>query len=169
VTTLEILTYPNQVLRKPCQPVENIDGVLQNIFANMATAMYGAPGVGLAAIQVGIDQSFLIYDVSGDSSRGDFKVLINPKIVDQFGQVISEDEGCLSVPEYRANVKRFESILVQGIDRDGNPLSLEADGFLSIVLQHEVDHLHGKLFIDHISSLKRQLFKKWHKKHRNNP
>jgi len=168
VTKLEILTYPNQVLRTPSKPVVNINGALQDLFNNMATTMYGGPGVGLAAIQVGIDQRFLIYDVTSDPGQGNFNVLINPIIVDQFGQVISEDEGCLSVPEYRADVKRFESILVEGVDRDGNPVSLEADGLLSIVLQHEIDHLHGKLFIDHISSLKRQLFKRWHKKQANN-
>lgn len=85
-------------------------------------------------------------------------VLINPRILDRHGEIISEDEGCLSVPDFRSNVKRSESILVEAVDRDGNPLSIEAEGFLAIVLQHEIDHLEGKLFVDHISMLKKQLF-----------
>ena len=85
---------------------------------------------------------------------------MNPIIVESHGEIISEDEGCLSVPDFRSNVRRAQSVLVKGLDRDGNPVSIEADGFLSIVLQHEIDHLQGKLFIDRISSLKRQLYKK---------
>jgi peptide deformylase len=160
VSILEILTYPNQFLRTKTKAVENIDGTLQELIAAMADTMYAVPGIGLAAIQVGSDQSMLIYDMSAEEKNGLFQVIINPKIVDQHGEIKSEDEGCLSVPEYRSTIKRAESVLVEGIDKDGNPIQIEAEGFHSIVLQHEIDHLNGTLFIDHMSALKRKLFKK---------
>ncbi len=164
MSILEILTYPNPFLRERTTPVTNIDGSLQELIAAMADTMYAAPGVGLAAIQVGIRHSLLIYDIEADKKNGLYRVLINPKIIERHGEIQSEDEGCLSVPEFRSNIKRAESILVEGVDKDGNPLQVEADGFHAIVLQHEIDHLNGKLFIDHMSALKRQLFKKRFKK-----
>ena len=91
-------------------------------------------------------------------------MLVNPKIITSEGEILSENEGCLSVPEFRADVKRAERILVEGVDRDGNPLRFEADGLLAIVIQHELDHLNGTLFIDHISALKRQMYKRRVKK-----
>ncbi len=126
----------------------------------MAETMYAAPGVGLAATQVGFDGSLIVFDSKAEEKRGDYQVLVNPKIVESHGTIVSEDEGCLSVPDYRSNVRRARSVLVEGLDRDGNPVNIEAEGFLAIVLQHEIDHLLGKLFIDRISSLKRQLYKK---------
>lgn len=130
----------------------------------MADTMYEAPGVGLAAIQVGCDQSILIYDrLPGEVNRS-FEVLINPKIVDSEGEIISQDEGCLSVPDFKADLKRAGSILVEGLDREGKPIQIEAEGNLAIVLQHEIDHLNGKLFIDHLSALKRELYKRRVKK-----
>ncbi len=161
---LEILTYPNQFLRTKTKPVENIDGILQELIAAMADTMYAVPGIGLAATQVGSDQSMLIYDMAAEQKNGLYQVIINPKIVDQHGEIKSEDEGCLSVPEYRSTIKRAESVLVEGIDKDGSPIQIEAEGFHAIVLQHEIDHLNGKLFIDYMSALKRQLFKKRFKK-----
>lgn len=160
MTVLDILTYPDKFLKKQTAPVENIDGVLQTILDSMATTMYSAPGVGLAAPQVGIGQSFIVYDIAARDDGRDLNVLINPRIVTSEGEIISENEGCLSVPEFRADVKRAERILVEGVDRDGNPLRFEADGLLAIVIQHELDHLNGTLFIDHISALKRQLYKR---------
>jgi peptide deformylase len=151
-------------LKKQTQPVENIDGALQTVFDNMARTMYEAPGVGLAAPQVGIGQSFIIYDIAPREEGHDLHVLVNPTIVSSEGQIISEDEGCLSVPDFRADVKRAERIMVDGVDRDGNPLRFEADGLLAIVIQHELDHLDGTLFIDHISALKRQMYKRRVKK-----
>jgi len=126
--------------------------------------MYEAPGVGLAAIQVGHDKSLLIYDVAPRDEKRDLQVLINPRIVSSEGTMISEDEGCLSVPDFRSDVKRASQILVEGIDREGKPLRLEAEGLLAVVLQHEIDHLNGTLFIDRISSLKRQMYKRRVKK-----
>ncbi len=164
MATLEILTYPDKFLLQPTRAVENIDGRIQDIIANMAETMYAAPGVGLAAIQVGIDQSILIYDLAPQEDERRLHVLINPRIVEKDGDILSENEGCLSVPDFRADVKRATSILVEGLDRDGKPIQLEAEGFQAIVLQHEIDHLNGTLFIDHISALKRQLYRKKIKK-----
>ena len=161
---LTILTYPDTFLRKSAKPVENIDGTIQKLIEDMAAAMYHAPGTGLAAIQIGSDKSLLIYDIlQGEGSRS-LQTLINPKIITSEGTIISENEGCLSVPDLRANVKRSASILVEGYDRDEKPMRIEAEGFLAIVLQHEIDHLNGTLFIDRISSLKRGLYKKRVKK-----
>ncbi len=155
---LDIVTYPDKFLKQPTKPVENIDGALQELIDNMEETMYQAPGIGLAAIQVGIDQSMLIYDISPQDEDRSLNVLVNPRIIENEGEVLSENEGCLSVPEYRSDVKRFASILVEAYDRNEKPLRFEAHDFLSIVLQHEIDHLNGKLFIDRISPLKRQLY-----------
>jgi peptide deformylase len=155
---LEIITFPDEFLRKPVRPVEQIDGDLQTIIDQMAETMYQAPGVGLAAIQVGLDKSLLVYDISAKDNGRELHVLINPRIISQEGQIVSEGEGCLSVPEFRADVQRSANILVEGFDRDGKPLRFEAEGFPAIVLQHEIDHLNGILFIDRISALKRQLY-----------
>lgn len=161
---LKILTYPDDTLRQPTNELDNIDGDVQKMIDQMASTMYDAPGVGLAAIQVGWDKSVLIFDISSSDQDRSLQVLINPRIVDQEGEIISENEGCLSVPEFKADVKRYASILVQGVDREGRPLELEAQGMLAIVLQHETDHLKGKLFIDHVSALKRQLYTRRMKK-----
>jgi len=155
---LDIVTYPDKFLKQATKPVENIDGSLQELIDNMGETMYQAPGIGLAAIQVGIDRSLLIYDISPQDEDRSMKVLVNPRIIENEGEVLSENEGCLSVPEYRSNVKRFASILVEAYDRNEKLLRFEAHDFLSIVLQHEIDHLNGKLFIDRISPLKRQLY-----------
>lgn len=157
---LDIVTYPDKFLKNSAQPVENIDGRLQGLIDDMGHTMYKAPGVGLAAIQVGIDQSLLVYDIAPKEEGQRLNVLINPRIVSQEGEVLSEDEGCLSVPDFRANVKRAARILVEAVDREGRPLRMEAEGMLAIVLQHEIDHLNGTLFIDHISALKRQMYQR---------
>ncbi|WP_419663944.1 Def: peptide deformylase [Desulfosarcina variabilis str. Montpellier] len=160
MTVLDILTYPDKVLKKQTTPVENIDGAMQTLIDNMATTMYAAPGVGLAAPQVGISQSFIVYDIAPKEDGHDLHVLINPRIIESEGEIVSENEGCLSVPDFRADVKRNARVLVEGVDRDGNPLRFEAEGMLAIVIQHELDHLGGTLFIDRISALKRNLYKR---------
>ena len=160
MTVLDILTYPDKILAQKAAPVENIDGAMQKLIENMAETMYVAPGVGLAAPQVGIGQSFLIYDLDPNGENSDLQILINPRIIERQGEIVSENEGCLSVPEFRADVKRSELILVEGVDRDGNPLRFEAQGMHAIVIQHEMDHLDGTLFIDRISALKRNLYKR---------
>ena len=158
MSLLDIVTYPDLFLKQPTRPVEDIDGKLQTLIADMADTMYEAPGIGLAAIQVGIDKSMLVYDISPQEDGRDLNVLINPRIVSQEGEVLSENEGCLSVPDFRANVKRAARVLVEAVDADGNPLRIEAEGMHAIVLQHEIDHLNGTLFIDHVSALKRQMY-----------
>jgi peptide deformylase len=160
MTKLEVLTYPNKFLQQPTKPVENIDEVIERLVADMAETMYEAPGVGLAAIQVGSDKQVLVYDEKPAENDHRYGVIINPKVVETEGQIISENEGCLSVPDFRSDVKRAARIIVEGVDRDGKSLRVEADGFLAIVLQHEIDHLNGTLFIDRISALKRELYKR---------
>jgi peptide deformylase len=160
MSKLEILTYPNKRLLSPTTPLKNIDGTVQEMIQNMANAMYEAPGIGLAAIQVGWEKSLLIYDIAPRDESRDLNVIVNPKIIASEGDMVSEDEGCLSVPDFRADVKRAARILVDGLDREGSPLRLEAEGLLAIVLQHEIDHLNGTLFIDHISALKRNMYKR---------
>lgn len=160
MSVLDILTYPDPFLKHPARPVEEIDERIQQIIEDMAETMYQAPGVGLAATQAGIDQSIIVFDPEADSSSRNFQVLINPGITDARGKVISENEGCLSVPDFRSDVPRFDHVVVQGLDRHGNALEIDTDGFLSTILQHEIDHLNGILFIDRISALKRQIYKR---------
>jgi peptide deformylase len=160
MTTLKILTYPDEFLSLKTKPVEEINGRLQQIIDDMSLTMYEAPGVGLAATQVGCDQSVIVYDGLPGELQRSLQVLINPRIIEAEGETISENEGCLSVPDYRADVRRAAKVLVEGCDREGKPLRLEAEGFLATVLQHEIDHLNGTLFIDRISKLKRELYKR---------
>ncbi len=159
MSVLEIVTYPAPILKQKTEPVENIDEELERLINNMAETMYAAPGVGLAAVQVGVNRSLLVYDIV-ENDKHNLQVLINPRIVTSEGSMISEAEGCLSVPDFRADVKRAEAVRVEGVDRFGKPVKIDAEGLLAIVLQHEIDHLEGMLFIDRISPLKRQLYKR---------
>ncbi len=161
---LDILTYPDEFLRRTAKPVEEIDEEVNKIIENMADTMYQAPGVGLAAIQAGIDKSIIIFDPEADAEKRNYQVLINPRIVSSEGGTISENEGCLSVPDLRSDVRRAEKVVVEGLDRNGSPVRMDADGLLSVILQHEIDHLNGTLFIDRISALKREMYKKKRKK-----
>jgi peptide deformylase len=169
MSLLQIKTFPDSFLKEKTKPVENIDGHLQTLIDNMAETMYHAPGIGLAAIQVGVDQSLLVYDIAPKDENRALHVLINPKIISAEGEIVSEGEGCLSVPDYRCDVKRFAHILVEGVDREGKPVHIDAEGLLAIMLQHEIDHLNGKLFIDRISALKRQLYSRRVHKQLKNP
>ncbi len=164
MTLLDILTYPDKRLRNKAAPVENVDEEVQNIIADMAETMYHAPGMGLASVQVGIDKRIIIYDISGPEDEPKLEVLINPEIVESEGSILSESEGCLSVPEYRSDVKRYERVKVEALDRNGQPVHIETDGLHAIVLQHEINHLDGILFIDKISALKREMYKRKVKK-----
>ncbi|MBW2107405.1 MAG: peptide deformylase [Deltaproteobacteria bacterium] len=155
----KILTYPDEVLRKPAEPVADIDGRLQQLINDMADTMYHAPGIGLAGNQVGAPCRVIIFDVSAKDEPRDLCVVINPEIIESGGEVASE-EGCLSVVDYSAEIKRAQFVTVKGFDREGNPVLLKKEGLPAIVLQHEIDHLNGKLFIDHISRLKRELYKR---------
>ena len=160
---MKIYTYPEPVLRKKAEPVENIDEDIQRLIDEMGETMYAAPGIGLAANQVGELKRILVYDVVRNEPGGEFSVLINPEIVACEGSIVYE-EACLSVVDFSAEVTRHATIKVRGVDRHGRPVDIEADGLLAICLQHEIDHLNGKLFIDHISSLKRTLYNKRLKK-----
>ncbi len=168
MAVLPILTYPDPFLAKPVKTVTEITDEVQEIIENMAETMYVAPGVGLAAIQAGIDKRIIVYDPDSDSLKRDFQVLINPCILEYHGSTISEEEGCLSVPDMRCDIKRAERIIVEGLDREGNSLQFEAEGIPAIILQHEIDHLNGVLILDRISTLKRQIYKRKCQKNRKN-
>jgi peptide deformylase len=159
-----ILTYPDTVLRERAEPVTNIDGKVQQLIDDMAETMYHAPtAIGLASNQVGEPCRIIMFDMSAKDERNELVVLINPEIIEADGVIVNE-EGCLSVIDYRANVKRAECVTVRGIDREENPITIKKEGLGAIVLQHEIDHLNGTLFIDHISKLKRELYKRRLKK-----
>jgi len=164
VALLDICTYPNPVLRQKAKSVKNIDTSLQRFIDDMIDTMYDAPGIGLAANQVGRPLSVIIVDIQREECEYGLIVLINPELVSAQGEV-SYEEGCLSVPDYFATVKRNGEIVVRGLDRDGNEIRIAANGMLAIALQHEMDHLEGKLFIDRINPVARDIFKRrWKKK-----
>jgi len=154
---LEILEYPDQRLRTRAQPVERMDEELRQLARDMLETMYAAPGIGLAATQVNVHKRVLVADVSEDRSSP--HVLINPEIIEKDGVQVAE-EGCLSVPGVYDAVERAEHIRVRSLDLDGQPFELEAEGILAVCIQHEMDHLEGKLFVDYLSDLKRQRIRK---------
>jgi len=164
MTLLDIITYPDKRLRRKAAPVESVDDDVRQIITDMAETMYAAPGLGLASTQVGIDKRIIIYDISSPEDNPKLEVLINPEIVESDGTQLSESEGCLSVPDFRSDVQRFERVKVEALDRDGQPIEIDTDGLHAIVLQHEIDHLDGVLFIDKISALKREMYKRKVKK-----
>ena len=160
-----IVTYPDKFLRRAADEVTAFDDDLQVLIDDMIETMYDEPGVGLAAVQVGDKRRVLVYDVTQiEGEERQAKALINPKIVFREGSILSEQEGCLSVPDFRADVQRDAHVKVEGLDRQGQPVEIDAEGFPAIVLQHEIDHLDGILFIDRISSLKREMYKRRRKK-----
>ena len=162
---LEIKRYPESVLQKNAKPIEDIDGTLQRLIDDMVETMYAAPGVGLAAPQVGVLDRLLVIDINSAREEDEPKerypliVLINPEITLSEGEA-SAEEGCLSLPGYSTGVKRAECVSVKGFDREGKPIIIEGEGLLARALQHEIDHLNGMLLIDRISSIKREFFKK---------
>ncbi len=159
MTILDICTYPEKILRERAKTIANIDEEITRLADYMAQIMYNAPGIGLAANQVGVPKRLLVADISPQVPESDLIVLANPEIIAAEGELTIE-EGCLSVPEYQAEVKRHERVTVRGLDIRGEEVELEAEGLLAVVLQHEIDHLNGILFIDRISRLKRELFKR---------
>lgn len=163
MTLRTILTYPNPLLREKAQPVVTFDNALKQLADDMAETMYNAPGIGLAATQIGVRNQLIVVDISKEKGERDFMPLINPRIISSEGRQIDE-EGCLSVPELTSNVKRFKQVVVAYQDINGKTLEITAEDRFAVVLQHEIDHLNGILFIDHLSPLKRQLYKKKVKK-----
>ena len=155
---LTILEYPDPRLRTRAAPVEHVDDALRRLIDDMFETMYAAPGIGLAATQVNVHKRLLVVDVTQDRSHP--LVFINPEILEREGKVEAE-EGCLSVPGiFDRLATRAERIVVRALGRDGKPFELEADGLLAICIQHEMDHLEGKLFVDYLSELKRTRIRK---------
>ena len=154
---LTILEFPDARLRTRARPVDQVDNSLRALIAAMFETMYAAPGIGLAATQVDVHKRLLVTDVSADKNQP--LCLINPEITVSSGSVVTE-EGCLSVPDIFANVERAEQIHVKALDSDGVPFELDAHGILAVCIQHEMDHLEGKLFVDYLSELKRQRIRK---------
>ena len=156
---IEIVTYPDPVLKKKAELVENIDGNIQNLIDTMSTLMYQSSGIGLAANQVGIGKRVIIFDIHYKEKGKDLTVLINPTII--FAEdKIEFEEGCLSVPDFEGKITRKKYIQVQGLDRDGKPINIEAEDLTAICIQHEIDHIDGTLILDHVSHLKRNLYKR---------
>ncbi|EOK5733906.1 peptide deformylase [Vibrio vulnificus] len=153
MSVLQVLTFPDDRLRTVAKPVEKVTPEIQKIVDDMIETMYEEEGIGLAATQVDIHQRIVVIDIS--ESRNEPMVLINPEILEKRGEDGIE-EGCLSVPGARALVPRAAEVTVKALDRDGNEFTLEADDLLAICIQHELDHLQGKLFVDYLSPLKRK-------------
>ena len=148
---LEIVQYPDPRLYTTAERVENIDARTRKLIDDMAETMYAAPGVGLAATQVDVHRQIIVIDVSEDKS--DVRVFINPEITRREGLAVNQ-EGCLSVPGIYDNVERADSVTVTALDRNGSRFTLNASGLLATCIQHEIDHLHGKVFVDYLSELK---------------
>ncbi len=154
---LDILRFPDPRLRTKAVPIKEVSDAIRVLIDDMLETMYDAPGIGLAATQVNVHQQLVVVDVSEDKNQP--YCFINPKITQRDGEEICE-EGCLSVPEYYAEVQRSETITVKALDRDGKEFELEADGMLAVCIQHELDHLKGKLFVDYLSPLKQKRLQK---------
>jgi peptide deformylase len=154
---LPILTAPDPRLKQKSKPVASVDDELRRLLDDMLETMYAAPGVGLAAIQVGVPKRALVIDVSRDDEPKAPLFLINPEIVWASDEDASYEEGCLSLPDQFADVARPAAVRVRYLDRNGNRKELEAEGLLAVCVQHEMDHLDGVLFVDHISALKRNM------------
>jgi peptide deformylase len=164
---LDILQFPDPRLRTRAKPVANIDNKLSKLVSDMFETMYAAPGIGLAATQVNIHQQVVVMDVSEDQSQP--LVFINPAIEVLDGTPCEYDEGCLSVPGFYETVSRPTRIRVQAMNALGEPFTLEPDGLLAVCIQHELDHLNGKLFVDYLSDLKRtRIRRKLEKQHKAN-
>ncbi|RJQ52362.1 MAG: peptide deformylase [Nitrospiraceae bacterium] len=159
MSALTIVKYPEKILKEKTVPVKNIDGGLQKLIDDMIDTMYDSLGVGLAANQVGVSKQLAVIDVSVRDEKSPLIVLVNPEIVYSEGEVEAE-EGCLSIPDYTTVLKRAVKVCVKGLDREGKPVEIEAEGFLARALQHEIDHLNGILFVDRMGRIKREFFKK---------
>ncbi len=157
MTRLTILEYPDPRLRTVAQPVDEVDDALRQLIDDMLETMYASQGIGLAATQVNVHRRLLVLDVSED--QGQPLALINPEIVAR-EEVCTTQEGCLSVPGIFDDVERAQRIRVRALDRHGEPFEMDAEGLLAVCIQHEMDHLEGKLFVDYLSELKRQRIRK---------
>ena len=164
MTTRKIFEYPAPVLRQETKAVTAFDEALKNLVDDMAETMYAAPGIGLAAPQIGESLKLIVVDISPDKeSPKEFMAMVNPEIIEKEGSQFDE-EGCLSVPDLTSRVKRFKKITVTYQDLAGNSQQMATEDRFAVVLQHEIDHINGILFLDHLSPLKRALYKKKVKK-----
>jgi peptide deformylase len=167
MAVLEIVKYPTPVLLKKAEAVREIDGAFQAQINNMIETLYAAPGLGLAAPQVGDSRRFFVYDLSVQEeepvARKGPIVVLNPEILEMEGEEVS-DEGCLSIPGYHEKVKRAYRVLLKGLDREGKEIRLEGQGLLARLFQHEVDHLNGVLMVERFSRLKKDIFSRKFKK-----
>lgn len=157
MTIKPLIILPDPLLRQQSKPIEQVDAEITRLADDMLDTMYDAPGIGLAAIQIGVPRRMLVIDISREDEDRKPVVFINPEILTVSDDVSAYEEGCLSIPDYYAEVERPASLTVAYIDRDGKKQTVEADGLLATCLQHEMDHLNGVLFIDHISRLKRDM------------
>jgi peptide deformylase len=154
---LEILKYPDPRLRTIARPVAEVNDAVRRLVDDMFETMYAAPGIGLAATQVDVHERLLVMDITDEKDQP--LCLINPEILEKSGSIMG-DEGCLSVPEVYDSVERAEQIRVRALDKEGKEFEMEAEGLLAVCIQHEMDHLEGKLFVDYLSLLKRSRLKK---------
>lgn len=159
MANLEILKYPNPNLKKKSQPVEKINPSLRQLVQDMAETMYAAPGVGLAAPQVGHPLRVVVLDVNPATQPKNLIVLINPEVITAEGECVW-DEGCLSLPDFTEEIKRKKKVVVRFQNLEGETMEIEGNDLLAIVLQHEIEHLDGILLVDHLSPLKRSLYKR---------
>jgi peptide deformylase len=150
-----IIILPDAKLRQVCEPVKSVDDSVRKLMGDMVDTMHDAPGIGLAAIQIGVTQRIVVIDLAKKDEPSDVRYFVNPEIVWSSEEKSVYEEGCLSIPEYYEEVERPARIRARFLDRDGTLQEIEAEGLLSTALQHEIDHLNGVLFIDHISKLKR--------------
>lgn len=168
----EIITIPDPILRETCLPVADVDRDLNRLIDDMLETMYDAPGIGLAAPQVAVSRRLIVMDETAGEDKGgsDPIVMINPEIITSSEKRSTYDEGCLSIPEYFAEIERPASVLVKYIDREGKPAEMQCEGLLATIVQHEIDHLNGQLFIDYLSKLRRdRVIKKFAKLKKNVP
>jgi peptide deformylase len=163
MSILQIVKYGNPILTKKAVEIINLDEYIERLAHNMVQTMYAAPGIGLAAPQVNESKRLITVDLSVGENSQNLIILINPELISQEGKLISE-EGCLSVPDINEKVARPFRVIIRGTDLKGNEKTVEAEGLLARVLCHEIDHINGKLFIDHLSLLKKSLIKKKLKK-----
>ena len=162
----QILTIPDPLLRKVSEPVTSVNTEVKNLMDDMLETMYAAPGIGLAAVQVGVLKRIIVIDLSKNGQKKTPLFIVNPQITFKSDEIISYEEGCLSIPNQFAEVKRPSSCKVNFLDYNGKKREMNADGLLATCIQHEVDHLNGVLFIDHLSKLKKDIIIKKTKKQR---
>ena len=160
----QILIIPDPLLRKVSEPVSSVNTEIKNLMDDMLETMYAAPGIGLAAVQIGVLKRIIVIDLSKDGEKKNPLFIVNPEITFKSNELISYEEGCLSIPNQFAEVKRPNKCNIKYLDIEGNKKELKAEGLLATCIQHEIDHLNGILFIDHLSKLKKDLIIKKTKK-----